>query len=63
MSTDLAVGELITAVQQLLHTADGDDHAAVAAFHQLVDTHGTAVMGAALAAAAPEERADRHPSR
>lgn len=55
---ELTVDELVATVQHLLHLAECDEHQARQVFHHLVDAYGTAVMGAALTAAAPGELAD-----
>lgn len=56
--TELNVDELVSIVQRLLRLAERDERRALMVFHHLVDTHGTAAMGAALTAAAPDEMAE-----
>ncbi len=46
--------DLVAKVRRLLDTAGDDEQAAIAEFHRLVDVHGCAEVGAAVAALVPE---------
>lgn len=50
--------DLVAEIRRLVTLAGRDEHTAFARFHDLVDTHGCAQVGAALAAAVPEELAE-----
>lgn len=50
--------DLVAEIRRLVTLAGRDEHTAIMQFHDLVDTHGCAQVGAALAAAAPDELAE-----
>ena len=47
--------DLVAEMRRLVVLAGSDENAAIAQFHRLVYAHGRARVGAALAAAAPQE--------
>lgn len=54
--------ELVAEIRRLITLAGHDEHTALTRFHDLVDAHGCAQVGAALAAAVSDRLAEVAPA-